>query len=312
MMLLRKNLWTLLTVCLVTGTTALASAQVKFERKFKEGSTHSVDITSRIEQKLTIANMETETESDTRTSVKVTIGKRDESGNLRVEEKIESLQINSKVQGTDYVFDSANPDKAGGGALEMLRPVHKALSRRTTITSYGKDNKISQIAFDQDVLNDLSDDLRKLVKGQLDPDALKKAANEELERLPAEPVKKGDSWERITNANLGAGQIMRIATRYTYDGEIEKDGKKLEKIVTKVLSTDFSLEADSPLPLTVKGSDLKPAESKGELLFDRELGQVISSTSSVQIVGDITFVINNMELPSKLDLKIETSMQPRP
>jgi hypothetical protein len=292
--------------------TALASAQVKFERKFKEGSTRTVDVATRLEQKLTIAGTEVETGSNSQTSVKVTVGKRDESGNLRVEERIESLQITTKVQGTEYVFDSANPDKAGGGAYEIMRPVHKAMSRRTTITSYDKDDKISQIAFDQDVLNDLSDDLRKLVKGQLDPDALKKAANEELERLPAEPVKRGDSWERTTNANLGAGQIMRIATRYTYDGEIEKEGRKLDKIVTKVLSTDFSLAADSPLPLTVKGSDLKPAESKGELLFDRELGQVVSSTSSVQIVGEITFVTNNMELPSKLDLKIETSMQPRP
>ena len=92
----------------------------------------------------------------------------------------------------------------------------------------------------------------------------------------------------------------------------EKDGRKLDKIVTKVLSTEFSLEPDSPLPLTVKGSELKPAESKGELLFDRELGQVVSSASSIQIVGELTLVINNMELPSKLDLKIETSMQPRP
>jgi hypothetical protein len=294
------------------GTTALASAQVKFERKFKEGATRTIDVTTRLEQKLTIANMETETSSDSHTAVKVSIGKRDASGTLRVEEKIESLQITSKVQGTEYIFDSANPDKAGGGALEIMRPVHKALSRRTTTTSYDKDNKIAQVEFDQDVLNDLNDDVRKLVKGQLDPETIKKAVNDELDRLPAEPVKKGDSWERTTNSNLGAGQIMRISTRYTYDGEIEKDGRKLDRIITKVLATEFSLEADSPLPLTVKNSELKPAESKGELLFDRELGQVVSSNSSVQIVGDITFVINNMELPSKLDLTIEASMQPRP
>jgi len=310
-MLLRKTFWVLVALCLMIGASTPVSAQVKLVRKFREGSTHSVEVATRLEQKLAIAGMDTETESDTRTSVKVTVGKRDASGVLRIEEKVESLQISTKVQGTDYVFDSANPDKAGGGALEVMRPVHKALSGRTTTTTYDKDNKITQIEFDQDVLNGLSEDIRKLVKGQLDPETLKKAANEEIDRLPAEPVKTGDSWERTTNANLGAGQIMRIATRYTYDGEIEKDGRKLDRIVTKVLSTEFSLEADSPLPLTVKGSELKPAESRGELLFDREMGRVVSSTSFVQIVGDITFVINNMELPSKLDLKIETTMQPR-
>jgi len=58
--------------------------------------------------------METETGSDSRTSVKVTIGKRDESGTLRVEEKLSRCRLTSTVQGTEYVFDSANPDKAGG------------------------------------------------------------------------------------------------------------------------------------------------------------------------------------------------------
>jgi len=115
----------------------------------------------------------------------------------------------------------------------MMRPVHKALSRRTTTTSYDKDNKISQIAIRpgcaQRPLRRSPQTRQRTTRS----DALKKAANEELERLPAEPVKKGDSWERTTNANLGAGQIMRISTRYTYDGEIEKDGKKLDKIITK-------------------------------------------------------------------------------
>jgi hypothetical protein len=254
--------------------------------------------------------METDTESDSRTTVRVTTGKRDDSGNIRVKEKVESLMISSKIQGTEYIFDSSNPDKASGSALEMLRPVHKALAGRVSTTVFDKEGKVVQVEFDQDPLNGLTDDVRNLVKDEVDPEKIKKAANDEIDRLPAEPVTKGESWERTAKRGLGAGQFLTVTTRYTYDGEIDKAGKKLDQISSKVLAVDLTLE-DSPLPLTIKSTDLKAAESKGELIYDRAQGRVISTTSSVRIVGDITFVVNNMELPSKLDLKMETSSQPK-
>ena len=305
-MFLRKIL---LTLSLVTMMNSLAIGQVKLERTFQEGTTHTVDITSRTEQKLTIAGMEIDTSSDSKTTVKAEVGKRDDAGNLRVQEKITSMLITTKVMGSDYVFDSANPDKVSGSALEIMRPLHKAICRRTSTTVYDRENKITQVEYDEDVLNQLTDDVRTLVKGQFDTEATKKAANDELEKLPSDPVNKGDTWEHTTKLNLGAGQVMTVSTRYTYEGETEKDGRTLDRITTKVQSVEFALEPGSPLPFTVKESALKAAETKGELLFDRKLGRTVKSSSSIQIVGDMTFVINGMELPSKLDLKIETETE---
>jgi hypothetical protein len=300
----------LLTFSLIAVLSAPSLAQVKLERKIQEGSTRSAEQVTRVEQKLTIAGMETDTESDSRVTVKTTAGKRDGSGNIRVQEKIESLMITTKIQGTEYVFDSSNPDKTSGSALEMMRPLHKAMIGRTTTTVFDKDNKISQVEFDQDALNGLPDEVRNLVKDEFDVEKIKKAANEEIDRIPQEAIKKGDEWERTSKRNLGAGQILTVTSRFTYEGEVEKNGKKLDKVTSKVLSVDLTLE-DSPLPFTIKSTDLKAVESKGEFLFDRNLGQAISSSSSVRIVGDLTFVINNMDLPSKLDLKMETSSQPK-
>jgi Family of unknown function (DUF6263) len=295
---------------LAVGLATPAMAQVKLERKLIEGHSRVVETTVKLDQKLSIAGMDTTTESDTRTVVKVSVGKRDGAGQLRVQEKIESLQISTKVMGTEYLFDSSNPDKAGGGALEVMRPLHKALSQRVTTTVYDKTNAVQAIEFDQDVLSQVSDDVRAIAKSQIDPENLKRETNEELKRLPDMPVKKGDSWERTEKSNLGAGQVMTIVTKYTYEGEVEKNGVKLDRISSKQVSVDFALE-DSPLPFTVKSSDLKATEAKGELLFDRKLGQVVESTSSTRIVGGITFVVNNMDLPSKLDLKIEITLQPK-
>jgi hypothetical protein len=254
--------------------------------------------------------MNTETASETRMTVTANVGKRDSAGQLRIDETIDAMQITTKVMGSEYTFDSSNPDKVGSSPLEMLRPVHKALSGRKTATIYNKNNEVANIEFDQNLLNNVPEQVRNLVKSQLDPEQMKRAANDELQRLPSDPVKAGDTWERTSKTNLGAGQIMTSTTKYTYEGEKERNGKKLDKITFKTLTVDFGLE-DSPLPLTVKSSDLKPAESDGEIWFDREAGQIIEQTAMVRIKGDITFVINNNDVPSQLDLKMQSSSMPK-
>jgi hypothetical protein len=296
---------------LLTACCSPALAQVKLEHKLAESKTTRSEVTSRTTQKLTIAGMEIDTESDARTTVKVTTGKRDDGGHLKAQTKVEGLQLTVKVQGTDYVFDSSNPDNAGGSALEILRPLHKAILQRVTTSTHDKDNKIVQIEFDQDPLNGLSDDSRKLFKSQFDVENIKATANQELDRISSEPVKTGDSWERTSKLNLEGGQTMTMTTRYTYLGETEKNGRKLDKIETKVLSVDYGLAADSSLPLMLKSSDLKTSDSKGELLFDREAGEIVYSSSTLHITGDILFAANNVDLPAKLDLKIESSSQPK-
>lgn len=299
---------TLVSACLVLGLSTAAFGQVKLERKYHEGSSHSAESTSHIEQKLTIAGMETDTSADTRTTVKATVGKRDVAGMLKIQEKIDSLQINTVVMGQNYSFDSASPDTKGSSPLEILRDVHKALAKRTTTTVLDKQNRVYAIENDQDVLSGLPPEIQELAKDQLDPENLKKAANQELDSLPTEPVSKGDSWQRTESANFGAGQIMTFQNKYTYEGTVEKGGKTLDKITSKTLSVDFSVGPPLSLKLQLKGSDLKATESEGVILFDREVGQVVETSSSIRIEGDITFAINNMDLPSKLDLKMQSGV----
>ncbi len=302
---------TILSLALVLALSPLASAQVKLEHKLQEGSTFTSELTQSFEQKLSIAGMDTETNSQVQTVVKSSVGQRDGVGMLRVEQKPQSLQISMTVMGSNYFFDSANPDNAGTSALEMFREVHKALAERTSTTVYDKANRVDSIVSEQDVLNNVPETIRNLAKDQLEPEYLKKAANQELDKLPSEPVNKGDSWQRNETAKFGAGQVMTFETRYTYEGTVEKDGRTLDKISVKVLKVDFNIE-NSPLPLTVKQSQLKPAESEGTILFDRQRGQTVESSAKLRITGDITFTAGGQELPSKLDLKIESNSLTKP
>jgi hypothetical protein len=296
-------------VCVLAGLSSSALAQVKFEHKVAESRTKKTEVVSHTTQRLTIAGQDIDTESDSRTTIRSAAGKRDSGGNLKVQSNVEDLQVTLKVQGTEYVFDSANPDKTSGSQFEILRPMHRATLRRTTTTTFNGDNKVAQIEFDQDPLNDIPDETRKLFQKQFDVEVIKETANQELDRFPMEAVKVGETWDRTSKLNLEGGQIMTLSTRYKYVGPTERDGKKLDKIETEVQSVDYTLAPDATLPFTLKASSLKTKDSKGELLFDRQQGEVAHSHARLQILGEISFVINGQDVPAQLDLKIESSSQ---
>jgi len=296
----------LMSSILLLSLSAPAYSQVKLERKIQEGTTYTASTQTQIEQKLTIAGMDTDTNVDTRAKSKATVGKRDGLGMLRVHEKVESLQVNMSAQGQQYTFDSTNPDNKGDSALEFVRDIHKAIAGSVTTIVYDKNNRVHAVEKDENLFGALPEQAQQLVNGQIDPEQLKKTANEELDKLPTDPVEKGEKWVRTENANFGAGQLMTFQTEYTYQGTIQKDGRTLDKITSKITSVKFDLQ-DSPLPLKLKGSELKAAESEGTMLFDRELGRFVESTSSTRITGDIAFTLNDMELPSKLDLKMKAT-----
>lgn len=294
-------------VVLVLTVCSAGFGQVKLEHKLIEG-TYVSETKSRIDQSLIIAGMDTTTEADTKVTAQSTIGKRDAGGSVREQTKVTGMQINMKVMGSEYMFDSANPENKGTSALEILRDVHKAISKRSTTTLYDKENKIVSVQHDEDILPSLAPEIQKLVKNELDPENIKKAVNQELQKFPTDPVKPGDSWERTETASFGGGQTMTFQTKYTYEGTVEKDGRKLDKINSKTLSVTYALDGDAPIPLKLKGSDLKAAESDGVYFFDREQGRVVEHKSSMRITGGITFEVNNMELPSKLDLKMQSEV----
>ena len=68
----------------------------------------------------------------------------------------------------------------------------------------------------------------------------------------------------------------------------------------------FALD-NSPLPFSLKSADLKSPESEGVILFDRERGQIVESTSKVRVTGEIIFSLNGKDLPATLDLKMQTA-----
>ena len=118
-------------------------------------------------------------------------------------------------------------------------------------------------------LEGLSVEETAIVQGQLDAEYLKDNINKEIGRLPKEPVKKGDTWELTQETRIGGGQTMTFKTKYTYAGPTEKNGQMLEKIEVLVTGVEYALDGLLAGQLKLEKSELKIANSKGEILYDR-------------------------------------------
>ena len=286
---------------LVAATPNLVSAQVKLEQKYPEGAVSTTETEATTNQTLVLAGMNVETKSQTFAVGSSTVGKRAADGSLEIVEKTESFQSEISLPGGLAIsFDSSNPDKkASNPLLEPIVDSLRAITKNPITLKLDANNKLVGASLPEGEYEKLTG----MAKDQLSPEWLKKGIERHMAHLPSEAVKVGDKWEYSHEVNPGEGQVLTFRTQYEYAGTVEKDGKTLDKITSKVLDVTFAINGN-PM-LQVKNCELKVQDSSGTCLFDRKLGNTVSRASKTQIVGPLTLVINNMEFPGSLDLTME-------
>lgn len=292
------------------GWTQPVRAQVKLEQKFVEGAKTVNHTNMKVTQTLSLAGMNLETSSDRFVIVSSKAGKRETDGKIRVDQNVDKLSITVKLPGgLMLTFDSDDPNKkAENPALQPLVDAMGALSKAKIVFIYDQAGKVVAV----EGLDKAAEKVSEEARGDLDPEVAKKNANQEIDRLPSDPVKVGDTWSRNADLNLGSGQIMSMTTEYKYVGEVKEGDKTYDKIEAKTTTTTFSIAEGSKLPLRVTKSDLKPTESSNTLLFDRAAGQLQSNKGKLRIQGDLEFSINGQSLPAKLDLTMESDTTRQP
>lgn len=303
-----RLLWSCVVIGLACST---ASAQVNLERKYVEGSTSVVNMDTTTHQVLTIDKTDVDTRSHQFIVLSSTVGKRGEDGLLPVDSKISTLQSELRYGDTVLMsFDSGNPDKkADNPQLEPLLEVCRAAARGQWTTIFDRMNQVKTV----ENKGTTPENIDASFKSQFDPEVRKKAIVEGLATLPEKPVTKGDKWVRRSETDLGAGQKLALTTEYEYRGPTDVTGKMLDEIAFKSTEVSYVMDAGAPSPLKVKSSTLKVTGSTGRLLFDRDQGAVVESSSSLHIQGELQLSVNGNDVPGKLDLTIDatTKLQPK-
>lgn len=288
---------------IVFGMCGSAFAQVTFERKYAEETKVVTRSETKSDQTITIAGMDIKQKSGSFMLQSTMIGKRQADGTLSLEKKIDTLQAEYDFNGTKLQFDSGNPDKKADDArLQVILDALKASLQGSSIVVLNKANELQEVKVDPKVIEALPESLRENASAEKAKDQVA----QELKLLPKTPVKAGETWEITHTHGLGAGQTLEFTTAYTYTGNVDKDGKSLQRVEVKDKTVKYTKETGGKDGTEVSKSDLKVMEGQGEILFDAAEGRIQQQSNKVRIVGDMTFVVKGTEYPAKLDLTLDT------
>ena len=285
---------------------AAAAAQVRLEPQNREGTRTLVNTMS-VRQVLSIVGQDVPTNVDVTTITTSVTGKPEADGTIRVSDRTDRMKFQLTAPGgLELTFDSEKPDPKVDN--DMLKPILDALKAvvGNSYTRVIKGNKVIDVEGVDKILAKAGAGADQL-RSQLDPDKIKREFSQDLGRLPDGAVKVGDRWKRTEVVDFGQGQTMTYVHYYEYQGTVQKDGKSYDKIGLFTESATYSLDKNSPIPLKFVSGDLKVDSSIGTFLFDRELGEMAEATTSSRVVGPMTFNVNGMDLPAKLDLTITSS-----
>jgi hypothetical protein len=284
------------------GSAAFAQVNLSSQQNVKDGDEFRSQAEIKVEQKLTIAGMPIETKSE-QFLIQVEKITATPDGKVGSTRKTETLQLNLEIPGeSKFSFDSGNaaPPATTNELLKSIGSFLGLLSKAELLTAYDADGKVDRVKWSDNSLDAVPASFKK----EVDPETLKKAANQDLDRLPNKTVNKGDSWTRTEEKTMGGGQKMTFEMKYTYEGPATVNGKNLEKIGVKTTGVTLVVEPNESQPAEFKNSKLAVKESTGFLGYDPQTRRIVHSENTVHVTGDITIVVQNMELPTEIDLTI--------
>jgi hypothetical protein len=291
-----------------TGSPVQAQEAVSltYAPTYEVGAKQEADVRTRSDQILTVAGQNLETHANTHiqsaeTAVEAVDGGRKWKGEFTL--------IESEIQapgGLRLTFNSNNPDLAGTD--EALAPLVEALKATAGAKWTAETNADHELVKFEYVDNPFAN-VDAMLRGSTDPESMKRSNAIELKRYPADPVKPGDTWTRTEESDLGGGQTLTLEKEYTYVGSEQRDGRTMDKVTVKVLSTEYKMDPASPSPAKVTESELEVTSSAGTYWYDREAGMFTERTDEVRMKGTLTLEAGGQKLPGELDLSINTAVK---
>jgi hypothetical protein len=291
-----------LLLSLVAPGNAAAETTLRFQ--FPDGRKSKTTVTVTLHQVLTLNGRKHETRSEQELVISTENGIRDKDGELRQRLAVDSLKAKLTMpSGVVLEFDSSNSKAARTATpYDMFLDLLKANANANWSIVRDQENRVKSVDGRDKLLESLDQAKRELVKKQLDADFLRDRANQEMLRVPAH----GESWELVELMRLDAGQNLTFKNQYTYQGEVDRGGRKLHQIDLVTKEAAYSIDSDAATPLKLVSSKLQPRQMEGVMFFDAGQGQIVECREMVQVTGDVAFRLSGNDLAGQLDLTLGT------
>jgi hypothetical protein len=283
---------------------AQESATLKYAPTWQEGVVQETAVEVQTDQILTVAGMPLETHADSFLTMSEKVVGPTPAGGWSFEGGFSLVQSDLELPGgLKLSFNSNNPDQADtAGPLGIFVEALKATAGAKWVAETDAEHQLTKLEYVDDPFANVDEMLR----GNTDPEAIKKQRRNELKRYPAEAVKPGETWTVSEETDLGGGQTITLEKEYTYAGSEQKDAQAFDKVTVKVLSAEYKMDPDSPSPAKVTDAELKVAESGGTYLYDRQMQFFSETQDKVRLTGTLSLEVGGQKLPGELDLTIES------
>jgi len=272
---------------------APAPAQVELAWKFKSGDTFYAQTEMTMKQSVNVLGMNQNID----TKMTVTLG----------------FAVKA-VNGDDVVLEQTfEGTKVDGNPLAgmMEEAMDKIKGLKISFTFNAKTHDISKIEGAKDMIKKLTEDnpqMAQMMGSIMNEDALKQQLAGIFTFLPKKPVNKGDSWDNKSTVSLGPLGAFKTEQKFTYEGQVDKDGKKLEKIVGTGKMTYVSPKEkekdgkeNAAMPFEIVKADFKADDIKTTFYFDAGAGRLSSSETKNKFKGAMTISAQGMEIAMEME-----------
>ena len=281
-----------------------AYTQTTLRYKFKAGEKLDYGFTMDMQMAMGIGGKQIDMKTKYAMDMIWNIDKVDARGNARVRLKFNRVKMS--VAGPMGTIEASSDDKKAADEDEARKVFAQtvqdlaALEMTFTMTPQGemKDTAISEESIKRLKANPGAG---KFTEEFTNPDALKKMMGGSL-FVPKGPVSKGAKWAQKLSMNL---PMMKMVgeMKFTYDGSIEKNGKRLEKVA---IQPEFKIEGDPASPLKI---EIKSLKLKGHGYFDNQAGRLVEITNGGTMEMEIG--ANGMTLTQHITQNSVMRLKPR-
>ena len=270
-----------------------AKAEKTLRWKLKKGDAFDVEMIQDVNQQMNVQGNDVNITQKMSMYVTWAVVEIGDDSIIQMTQTIDRIVMDMTVPNVGDVKIDTNSKEEPQGIGKMMMDMMKPMVNVKMIQKMNDRGEVLDVEIPEQALAGLN--ANPMMKQFFSGDAFKEMMKKASPALPEEPVTPGYAWSKKSTVKSPVGD-MQMSNTFKYEGEVEKEGKKLEKITADV-EMEFLGGADNQL-----GADIKVTEqdNKGAMFFDAEAGRFVESnleqkmTMKVDVAGQsITQKITN-------------------
>lgn len=275
-------------------------AQTQLRYQFKAGEKLNYVLEQKMDMTMSVMGQEIVMKINQTMDFSWHIQSVDAQGKAKIDQVFDRVRFTMDAPQGKVEYDSNNSKELDDPVGKILQPLFSGLVGNKFTMSMDRRGEVSDVTIPEK----FKEAIKNIPNGGAGMDLF---SEEGIKRLTSqtgvvfveERVSKGKNWSRKTDMKLG--MIGKIVTdnSYTFEGEAEKNGKKLEKIAIK---TKLEVEPADNATVTMK---IKEQDAKGTILFDNKTGRIVETTFSQDVSQEVGAMGTAMEQKIKQNLTLK-------